>query len=404
MTTNLRLTDAGRAAIVDPNNVGTQAVQITQLALGAGSGMGGEDDDGLAALRDQRDIEAVAGSNAVAGQIALRAEFDTPTAYAVTEMGLFARIGDGGAEFLFAYWTDDGTVFINKPADLRTIVAATVTILRSEADVTVVVSPNLTVSAIATLLDLTDGPSSYVNAALFKLAVTAAGNGFQFVSGLLPHEVTAVNALIAAAVDDVRDSAPGALNTLFKLAAALGNDPDFSATVMGLIAARLTQDQVDARIEVRAHDVELASGIDLTAHTTATQALAQSMDDFRWLVVIAGASASDFDRHLRILRARVTALNESAELLAWTIDNTDDTAQLYLVDPSDGSLRPAARRRRCQHGCGWPATSPGPAPSSSRGRSTTQTTPRSFTSLIPRTAPLRPAARRGRWGLETGTA
>ncbi|MDE0202359.1 MAG: hypothetical protein OXK73_07990 [Rhodospirillaceae bacterium] len=253
MTTSLRLTDAGRAAILDATNSGTRAVRLTKLALGAGSGMGGEDDDALTALRDQRDIESVEGSAEVSGQLALRATFETPTAYAVTEMGLVAQI-DADPEFLLAYWTDDGTVFINKPADLRTIVAATVAIVRSEAEVTVTVAPDVTVGAVATLLDLTDGPNSYVNAALFKLAVTAAGNGFQFVSGLLPHEVTAVNALIAAAVDDVLDSAPGALDTLNELAAALGDDPDFSATVMGLIAARPTQADADARYLNKAGD------------------------------------------------------------------------------------------------------------------------------------------------------
>ena len=192
----LRLSDLGRNAVLDADNVGTQAVRITKLALGAGSGTGGADDDGRTTLRDQRDIADITGSAAVAGQIAVRAEINSATAYAATEMGLFAQIG-AGQEFLFAYWTDDGEVFVNKPASLALIVAAAVVIARSPAAVTVTVAPNLTVGAVSTLLDLTDGPSSYVNAARHKVAVKADGSGFEFVEGLLPHEVASADEVAA---------------------------------------------------------------------------------------------------------------------------------------------------------------------------------------------------------------
>ena len=256
MTARLRLTDAGRNAILDAANVGTQAVQIRKLALGDGSGPGGGADDGRTTLRDQRDIAAIVGSAAVDGQIAVRAEINTATAYAVTEMGLFARIGDAGNEFLFAYWTDDGTVFINKPASVALIVAASIGIVRSAAAVNVTVAPNLTVGAISTLLDLTDGPNSYVNAARRKFAVKADGTGFEFVEGLLPHEVAsdaevragvldtkAVTPVrLAAALRRLVDAAPAALDTLNELAAALGDDPNFAATVNAAIAARARLD------------------------------------------------------------------------------------------------------------------------------------------------------------------
>lgn len=262
MATNLRLTDFGRNAILDDENVGTRAVQITKLALGAGSGTGGADDDGRTTLRDQRDIVAATGSASVAGQIAVRGEFTSANAYAATEMGLFARIGAGGAEFLFAYWTDDGTVFINKPASLRTIVATTIALVRSAAAVEVTLAPEINVGTVAALLDLTDSPNSYVNAAKKKVAVKEDGTGVEFVQGLLDHEaadaaetragllatkaVTPVG--LKAVVDDLLNGAPGALDTLNELADALGDDPNFSATITALINQRLTQDQVDARI------------------------------------------------------------------------------------------------------------------------------------------------------------
>lgn len=262
MATNLRLTDLGRNAILDDENVGTKAVQITKLALGASSGTGGADDDGRTTLRDQRDIVAATGSASVAGQIAVRAEFNSANAYAATEMGLFARIGAAGAEFLFAYWTDDGTVFINKPASLRTIVATTIALVRSAAAVEVTLTPEVNVGTVAAFLDLTDSPGSYVNAAKRKVVVKADGTGVEFKEGLLDHEAaddaeTRAGALrtkavtpagLKAVVDDLVNGAPGALDTLHELAEALGDDPNFSATIMALVTARLTQDEVDARI------------------------------------------------------------------------------------------------------------------------------------------------------------
>jgi len=240
MPTNLRLTTAGVAAVLDGDNTGTAAVKITKLALGAGSGMGGADDDGLTALRDQRDIVAVAGSAEANGQLAFRAEITSAGAYAATEMGLFARIGAGGMEFLFAYWTDGGTVFINKPADLRTIVAVTLSLVNSAADVEVTVTPTISVSAVAALLDLSDTPASYVNAARRKVAVNAAGDGVEFVAGLLPSETTEVNTAIQNAIDALLGGAPGALDTLNELAAAIGDNANFAATVTSALNARPT--------------------------------------------------------------------------------------------------------------------------------------------------------------------
>ena len=53
-----------------------------------------------------------------------------------------------------------------------------------------------------------------------------------------------VHAVIAALVD----SSPGALDTLNELAAALGDDPNFAATINALITARQTEAQVNALV------------------------------------------------------------------------------------------------------------------------------------------------------------
>lgn len=64
-----------------------------------------------------------------------------------------------------------------------------------------------------------------------------------------PQYMTAAesDAVIAAAVAALVASSPAALDTLNELAAALGNDPNFAATINAAIAARLTQAQGDVR-------------------------------------------------------------------------------------------------------------------------------------------------------------
>lgn len=56
---------------------------------------------------------------------------------------------------------------------------------------------------------------------------------------------------INTAVAALLDSSPAALNTLNELAAALGDDANFAATVNAAIALRLTQEQGDARYALR---------------------------------------------------------------------------------------------------------------------------------------------------------
>ena len=347
MATNLRLTDLGRNAILDDENVGTRAVQITKLALGAGSGTGGADDDGRTTLRDQRDIVAATGSASVAGQIAVRAEFDSANAYAATEMGLFARIGAAGAEFLFAYWTDDGTVFINKPASLRTIIAATIALVRSAAAVEVTLAPKIAVGTVAALLDLTDSPSSYVNAAKRKVVVKADGTGVEFTEGLLDHEAAGdaetragllrtkavTPAGLKAVVDDLLNGAPGALDTLNELADALGDDPNFSATITALINRRLTQTAADARYR----DDVLASDVGVGTER-GTQPLASPLNDYRWIGIVGGKSASDYGTYLRVPRSQITALSGSVSYLAARVSGRN--FQLYGLNVTTGALTP----------------------------------------------------------------
>ena len=261
MAATLRLTNAGRAAVIDQANVGVRAVQLTRLALGAGSGPGGAGDDGRVALRDRRDIQPVAGAPAVAGRIAVRATFQSATSYPATEVGLFARIGDAGAEFLFAYWTAGGEVFANKPADLRFVVAAVIAVVQSDAAINVTVDPAVTLGAVSSFDDLSDTPGSKVNAARRKVAVSADGRSLEYFAGLLPGEAasvqeTRVGALttravvpagLAAVIGDLRGGVAAGRDTLKKLSDAV--DAAITTIRGGASASRNTLKKVSDAVD-----------------------------------------------------------------------------------------------------------------------------------------------------------
>ena len=144
----LRLTDAGRAAIVDGTNIGTRAVTLTKMALGAGQGPGGAADDALTALRDSRNSVELSGSTMVAGRIAFRADFTPTEDYDVTEVGLMGRIGSDGTEALYAYWSDDGTVLASAVTDTTLVIGGSVDVTPSAAEISVTISASITLGGL----------------------------------------------------------------------------------------------------------------------------------------------------------------------------------------------------------------------------------------------------------------
>lgn len=100
-----------------------------------------------------------------------------------------------------------------------------------------------------------DNPRTFYQPAQGDTAATVAqgyDNNFQ----ALREEVTAgdaatlesSNRYTASAVSALLDSAPAALDTLRKIAAALGDDPHFSATVMQLLGQKATQSEVNSAL------------------------------------------------------------------------------------------------------------------------------------------------------------
>ena len=149
---NLHLTSAGRGELADSANAGINNVQLRRIGLGTGSGPGdAADADARIALRAQEDIQDVAGSaQPDSGRIGVTAIFPALMAgdpdVEIREMGIYARVGDGGAEFLLSY----GAVPAADPplttltASGRTVMTGVMDISSAEADVAITVSPSIT--------------------------------------------------------------------------------------------------------------------------------------------------------------------------------------------------------------------------------------------------------------------
>lgn len=169
MTVQLAITTAGLAAIADNSNRATRAVALTRMALGAGTAPVGTDETARTQLRRQIDIVDAQGQSSIttAGRIGLIGRFRPTVAYDVTEIGVFARIGASGAEFLFGYWAG---------ADLSD--AITVTSIGALSIVVGVVqfgtTPAAEVSIAADLnLNLGTTPASETAAGIVELATCA---------------------------------------------------------------------------------------------------------------------------------------------------------------------------------------------------------------------------------------
>ncbi len=142
---------AGRAAIADSGNAGLNAVTITRVAIGSGLNPDGDDDDARAALRIQRDAAPAVGVPAAGGDIAVRADISPTAEYTVSEVGVFARTGTAGAEFLFGYWAAGSSaeaLAAATPGGATIVVATVVRVAGSPAAVTVAPAMNLTISAV----------------------------------------------------------------------------------------------------------------------------------------------------------------------------------------------------------------------------------------------------------------
>lgn len=160
MSATLTLTDRARTELADGAARGVRGVTFTRLAIGAGTTPAGTDDAARSALRNQKDAVAVTGDTATPGRIAVRGDFSAVAeTFAVTEVGIYARTGAAGAEWLAGYWCAPGASDAIARADpsATLVVAGIVDIAASAAEITVTLATNVQVGAPGSASDAREG-------------------------------------------------------------------------------------------------------------------------------------------------------------------------------------------------------------------------------------------------------
>lgn len=108
---------------------------------------------------------------------------------------------------------------------------------------------------------------------------------------------TETNAAIAAAIDALLDGAPGALNTLNELAAALGDDANFATSVTSALAGKAAASHTHTLAALT--DVAAASVTELLAGTANKLVLAAIVKDATTWLALTDASTVAIDWSLR---------------------------------------------------------------------------------------------------------
>ena len=149
-----------------------------------------------------------------------------------------------------------------------------------------------------------------------------------------PGDKAATPLGVRAVIDRLIDSAPAALDTLNELAAALNDDANAYDTLLGLINQRPTLAVADGRYASK--DAILASDIALSARVRVAQGLSSPLNDYRWIGIVGGKSASDYGTYLRVPRSQISALAGSVSYLAARV--TGRYFQLYSLNTTSGVL------------------------------------------------------------------
>ena len=317
MTAALVLTAAGRAAVADNANVGMNAIQLRQIAIGSGLRPMGADDDARAALRNSRDVNAVAGSDATPGHIAFRADFNPSGNYSVTEVGLFARIGDAGAQFLFAYWAVEDAADAVAAALTGTalVVAGVIAIQSSEADIDITPAVNVSVGGVS------PPDASLTTKGLVELATVAETRaGASQGLAVTPRGVD-------ARIDDLVGTATGAGNTLGKLQDLVeANDGDIAGLVamLNALAARVATVE-DRPVGNETLIYESQNGVALGNGDTAF-ALTADLSDFDAVYVLYAEISNTINHWKRTMPAPVHGIPDSTATTTALTNPGDDAS------------------------------------------------------------------------------
>ena len=143
-----------------------------------------------------------------------------------------------------------------------------------------------------------------------------------------------VDARAQLKIDEILDSAPGSLDTLNELAAALGDDPNFATTMTNNLALKLNITDFDSTFDTRLatkSTTDISEGTNLyytdarvdthlnTANATSGQVLNWNGTDYTWVTPLPTYVDGDVDIHLNTSSASTNqVLSWNGSDYAWT--------------------------------------------------------------------------------------
>ena len=175
----LVLTNRAITELADGDNRQLRNIQLRTLAVGTGTGAPSA---ALTALRAERQTGALVGTTQQQGRIAVVGSIAANADYNVAEVGIFARLGDTGAEWLFAYWSTENaaTPLLRTTNGSLAIIPAVFDVdVDPAAEIAVTISPLIDFGA-RYLTNLADVAPALVASRWLK--VNAAGDEVRFVT------------------------------------------------------------------------------------------------------------------------------------------------------------------------------------------------------------------------------
>ncbi|EMD3522022.1 tail fiber protein [Salmonella enterica] len=246
------ITDAGRQAIINASNTGTEKVEIKSVGIGSSYYITSPEQTDI---HDEiKRITSIGGAVISPDTIHVSAKDDSPDEYVVHTVGLYTD-----KNILFAVYSRRMPI-INKSSATVMLISSDITFKSLDtANITfgdvVFINPPASesvvgVSRFATAEEVGEGmdPAIAVSAKRLKGELDKKANLDSPNLTGMPTAPTAghssndtqiaTTAFVRATIAALVDSSPGALDTLNELAAAIGNDPDFATTMINALAGK----------------------------------------------------------------------------------------------------------------------------------------------------------------------
>ncbi|EBR1860357.1 phage tail protein [Salmonella enterica] len=247
------ITDAGRQAIINASNTGTEKVEIKSVGIGSSYYITSPEQTDI---HDEiKRITSIGGAVISPDTIHVSAKDDSPDEYVVHTVGLYTD-----KNILFAVYSRRMPI-INKSSATVMLISSDITFKSLDtANITfgdvVFINPPASesvvgVSRFATAEEVEEGldPAIAVSAKRLKGELDKKANlDSPNLTGTPTAPTTAesdnsqkiaTTAFVRAAIAALVDSSPRALDTLNELAAAIGNDPNFATTMTNALAGKM---------------------------------------------------------------------------------------------------------------------------------------------------------------------